>query len=89
MGDQLADESKEDLLRASADIVSAFVQHNQVPPGALPSVIDRVYAALAGLGRGETEAPAPAVRQKPAVSVGRSIQHDYIVCLEDGKRLKM
>jgi len=89
MNDILGDDAKEDLLRASADIVSAFVQHNQAAPAALPGLIERVYTTLAGLGRGEAEPPTPPARQKPAVSVGRSVQHDYIVCLEDGKQLKM
>ena len=76
------------FLRASADIVAAFVQRNSISAGAVPDVIGRVYAALSQLTLVDAD-PAPAVRQKPAVTIGRSVQHDYIVCLEDGKKLKM
>ncbi|HUN49972.1 MAG TPA: MucR family transcriptional regulator, partial [Candidatus Sulfotelmatobacter sp.] len=51
-------------------------------------VLAQVYAALSKLGQQPAPAPAPQ-RQKPAVPVGRSVQHDHIVCLEDGKKLKM
>ena len=77
----------EELLRLGAGIVAAFVSRNAVSAEALPDVIRSVHQALEGLGR---ELP-PAIpdRQKPAVPIGRSVQHDFIVCLEDGKKLKM
>lgn len=80
--------SGEELLRLGAGIVAAYVSRNAVPAEAVPDIIRTVHGALAAL---VTDAPAPAVeeRPKPAVPVGRSVQNDYIVCLEDGKRLKM
>jgi predicted transcriptional regulator len=75
------------LLRLSAEIVAAYVGQNIIPASAVPDLIGQVHQTLARLGR--TEAAPPAERQKPAVPIGRSVQHDYVVCLEDGKRLKM
>jgi predicted transcriptional regulator len=89
MDDEDAAASARDLLRASAAIVAAYVERNAVPVSALPELIGRVRSVLGALGDEEAAAPAPAARQKPAVSISRSVQHDYIVCLEDGKRLKM
>jgi predicted transcriptional regulator len=79
--------SGEELLRLGADIVSAYVSRNAVAADAVPEIIRTVHQALEGLTRG---APPPVEeRPKPAVPVGRSVQHDFIVCLEDGKKLKM
>ncbi len=79
--------SSEELLRLGADIVSAYVSRNAVPADAVPDIIRSVHGALESLGRA---APAvPEERPKPAVPIGRSVQHDFIVCLEDGKKLKM
>lgn len=74
-------------MRLGADIVAAYVSRNAVSADAVPEIIRSVYGALEGLNR----SPAPVVdeKPKPAVPVSRSIQHDYIVCLEDGKKLKM
>jgi predicted transcriptional regulator len=74
-------------MRLGVEIVAAYVSRNAVPAESVPDIIRSVHAALDGLGR----APAPQVeeRLKPAVAVNKSIQHDFIVCLEDGKRLKM
>ena len=77
-----------ELLRLSAGIVAAYVGQNQVSQSALPDLVQQVYGALIGLG--VEEAPvAPAERQRPAAPISRSVQDDYIICLEDGKRLKM
>jgi predicted transcriptional regulator len=79
--------SGEELLRLGADIVSAYVSRNAVAADAVPDIIRTVHQALEGLSRG---APAPLEEKaKPAVPIGRSVQHDFIVCLEDGKKLKM
>lgn len=74
-------------MRLGADIVAAYVSRNAVSADAVPEIIRSVYGALEGLNR----SPAPVLdeKPKPAVPVSRSIQHDYIVCLEDGKKLKM
>ena len=74
------------LIALTADIVSAHVENNQVAVGDLPTVIAKVYAALAGLGQAVA---APVVEQQPAVSIRSSVKPDYIICLEDGKKLKM
>jgi len=79
--------SGEDILRLSTGVVAAFVSRNVVPAESLPDVIRTVHQALEGLSR--DGAASPDERPKPAVSVGRSVQHDFIVCLEDGKKLKM
>jgi len=79
--------SRNDLLRLSADIVSAFVGRNAIGPGAVADVLSQTYEALSRLG--QPAAAAAPQRLKPAVPVSRSVQHDYIVCLEDGKQLKM
>jgi predicted transcriptional regulator len=82
----MADEFNTDLINLTADIVSAHVSNNKVATADLASLIASVHAALA-----ETSSPAPveAPAQEPAVAIRTSIKHDYIVCLEDGKKLKM
>ena len=74
------------LLTLTADIVAAHVSNNSVAVNDLPTLIQNVHMALAGIaGAGS----APEVKLEPAVSVRASIKPDYIVCLEDGKKLKM
>jgi predicted transcriptional regulator len=80
--------SGEAVLRLSADVVAAYVSRNAVAAEAVPGIIRTVFDALEGLSR-NSAAPAPEERPKPAVPIGRSVQHDFIVCLEDGKKLKM
>ena len=81
--------SGEDLLRLGAGIVAAYVSRNAVSAESVPDIIRTVHQALEGVARGGAPAAQPEERPKPAVPVGKSVQHDYIVCLEDGKRLKM
>ena len=76
-----------DLLRMSVEIVSAYVSNNSIAATQLPDVINTVYGALNSIS-GQTVFESPE-SQKPAVSVRRSVNPDYIVCLEDGKKLKM
>lgn len=80
--------SGEDLMRLGAGIVSAYVSRNAVAVDAVPDIIRAVHKTLTEL-TGAAPALIAEERPKPAVPVGRSVQHDYIVCLEDGKRLKM
>lgn len=80
--------SGEDLMRLGAGIVSAYVSRNAVTAEAVPDIIRSVHHALTQLSGGAAPVQ-PEERPKPAVPVGRSVQHDYIVCLEDGKKLKM
>ena len=79
-------ELKETLITLTSDIVAAHVSNNDVPVADLPGLITNVYAALANLGETvEAEEPKP----QPAVAIRNSVKPDYIVCLEDGKKLKM
>ena len=80
------DEFGETLITLTADIVSAHVSNNSVAVSDLPLLISNVHNALSGLGGRREE---PAAKQEPAVSIRSSIKPDYIVCLEDGKKLKM
>ncbi|MDB5475617.1 MAG: transcriptional regulator [Phenylobacterium sp.] len=79
--------SGEELLRIGAEIVAAYVSRNVVAVDAVPDIIRSVHQTLEGITRGAP--PAIEERPKPAVPLGKSVQHDFIVCLEDGKRLKM
>ncbi|HUZ13661.1 MAG TPA: MucR family transcriptional regulator [Caulobacteraceae bacterium] len=87
--DQAVGASRNDALRLSADIVASYVSQNPVSANALQDLIQQVYGAVARLGAATAEAATPPQRQKPAVPISRSVQHDYIVCLEDGRQLKM
>ena len=79
-------EVQEMLVTLTADIVAAHVSNNSVAVSDLPVLIQNVHGALAGLSQ---PVAAPVEKQEPAVSVRASIKPDYIVCLEDGKKLKM
>ena len=73
------------LLQLTTEIVAAHASHNKLSPEALLQLIESVYSALAGSGRpAATEA-----KPEPAVPVKRSVFPDHLVCLEDGKKLKM
>jgi predicted transcriptional regulator len=74
-----------DVLGLTAQIVSAHVSNNSVTSDALPSLIQEVYRALSHVGR----EPAQPDKPPPAVPVKKSVFPDHIVCLEDGKKLKM
>jgi len=80
-----ADAANPDVLALTAQIVSAHVAKNAVAPDALPALIQDVYRTLAAVGR----EPASADKPVPAVPVKKSVFDDHIVCLEDGKKLKM
>jgi predicted transcriptional regulator len=77
---------QETLVTLTADIVAAHVSNNSVAVSDLPLLIQNVHGALTSLG---TTLPEPETKQEPAVSVRSSVKPDYIVCLEDGKKLKM
>ncbi len=83
----LANEGVDDtLLTLTADIVAAHVSNNSVAVNDLPLLIQNVHSALSGIS-GATSAPEE--KPQPKVAIRSSIKPDYIVCLEDGKRLKM
>jgi predicted transcriptional regulator len=71
----------------TTQVVAAYVGNNNVTEGQIPDVIRSVYASLAGLNGHAEIAPKP--KQKPAVPIKKSITPDYLICLEDGKKLKM
>src|SRR3954467_6127716 len=74
-------------IELAADLVPAFVSNNPVPAAELPALIGNVHAALTKVANGTPEQAVEAPKA-PAVSVKKSVQPDYIVCLEDGKRFK-
>jgi predicted transcriptional regulator len=73
-----------DLLRMTTTVVSAYLRNNPLPPSDLSTIIRTVHGQLAELRQGRTEEP-----QRPAVSIKKSVTPDYLICLEDGKKLKM
>jgi predicted transcriptional regulator len=77
--------SEEDILKQVTEIVAAYVSKNEVAAADLPALIKSVHATLGGIG-GDTRAVSV---KPPAVPIKKSITPDYIVCLEDGKKLKM
>ena len=79
--------AEDDLLRMTAEVVSAYVSNNTLATGQLADVIQAVYNSLRGL-EGQVGEPPPEPL-KPAVPIRKSITPDYLVCLEDGKKLKM
>lgn len=74
------------LLVLTADLAAAHVSNNTVAFSDIPALIQNVYGALAGLGVAIVE---PVAKQEPAVSIRASVKPDFIVCLEDGKKMKM
>lgn len=74
-------------LRLSASVVAAYVGKNSIATSQIPDLIHAVYTAFDTVGTPEPEPQAEV--QKPAVSVKKSIHQDYLICLEDGKKLKM
>ena len=76
-----------DVLKMAVEIVAAYVSNNNVNAAHVPDVINSVYSSLNSLNSQSPEKSTEAL--KPAISIRRSITPDYIVCLEDGKKLKM
>jgi predicted transcriptional regulator len=79
------DNGAELLIELTAEIVAAYVSNNSVAANDLPNVISQVHAALGGATMPTEEVVE---KPKPAVSVRRSIQNDYLICLEDGQKFK-
>jgi predicted transcriptional regulator len=75
----------ETLITLTSDIVAAHVSNNSVSVDEVPALISNIYNALASLGA----TPAAPEKLEPAVSVRASVKADHIVCLEDGKKMKM
>ena len=78
--------NREELLGLTSEIVAAHVSNNTVAVSDLPDLIERVYKTLASVG---PDQDSRADRPVPAVSAKQSVTPDYLICLEDGKKLKM
>ena len=76
-----------EFIEMAADIVSAFVSHNSVPAGELPTLIQSVHLALQKIAGSKAEEPVEQVKA-PAVPIKKSVADDYLICLEDGKKFK-
>jgi predicted transcriptional regulator len=79
--------AEEELLRMTADVVAAYVSNNTLPTTQLAEVINAVYSSLRSLESQSAEPPTEPM--KPAVPIRKSVTPDFLVCLEDGKKLKM
>ena len=77
----------DDILKLATEIVAAYVSNNPIPVSEVPAMIKSVHSTLGGLGNGLIGEAMSS--QKPAIPIKRSVNPDYIVCLEDGKKLKM
>lgn len=80
------EDSSKALLELTTQIVAAHVSNNVVAPADLPQLIDQVYRSLSNVG---AEPVAVEERPQPAVPIKKSVTPEYIICLEDGKKLKM
>ena len=84
--DAIPNIDNEELLRMTTDIVASFLTHNSVPAENVPDMIKSVHSTMKEISG---DAPKPEPKAKPAVPISKSVTDDYIVCLEDGKKLKM
>ena len=82
----LPDIDREELLRMTTEIVASYLSHNSVPAENVPDLIKTVHSTMTSVSLNEEKGEQKA---KPAVPVSKSIADDHIVCLEDGKKLKM
>ncbi len=78
--------SRVELLSMTTDVVSSYVSNNTVSVEDLPAVVEQVFRSLSSV---TAEGSLSADRPQPAVPIKRSITPDYLICLEDGKKLKM
>jgi len=88
MEDNFPGRENSELLRMTSEVVAAYVGNNHIATEDLPNLIGDVFRSISQLSS-EDEATEPAEPQKPAVPIRRSITPDYLICLEDGKKLKM
>jgi predicted transcriptional regulator len=84
--DTIETDMSEMLITLTSDIVAAHVSNNTISVEQVPTLISTVYGALAGLGEPASEEET---RPEPAVSIRASVKRDHLVCLEDGKKMKM
>jgi predicted transcriptional regulator len=81
------DSKPQELLSLTTEIVASFAGNNTLAVSDLPGLISSVFHALRAAGQGEAEKTAEALT--PAVPVRKSVRPDFLICLEDGKKLKM
>ena len=79
--------AEEELLRMTADVVAAYVSNNTLPTAQLAEIINTVYVSLKGLEGQVVQPPSEPI--KPAVPIRKSVTPEFLICLEDGKKLKM
>ena len=77
----------DELLKFASEIVAAYVSNNPIPVAEIPAMIKSVHATLGGLAGGAPSETPTAL--KPAVAIKKSVTPEFIICLEDGKKLKM
>jgi predicted transcriptional regulator len=82
----MSEDTRIEYVELAAEIVSAYVSNNSLPPGELPALIGDIYASLVNVTHVVVDEPPEP--QKPAISIKRSVTPDYIICLEDGKQFK-
>lgn len=86
IGQGMGKDTEDDILKLVTEIVSAYVSKNPVPADQLPAIIKNVHATLGGFAGAANDRALP---RAPAVPIRKSVHDEYIVCLEDGKKLKM
>ena len=79
--------TQSEVLRMTAEVVSSYLGNNMLPSTQIPEVIKTVYSALNGLGTGATDGKGEPL--KPAVPIKKSVTPEFVICLEDGRKLKM
>ncbi|MCM2344613.1 MAG: MucR family transcriptional regulator [Alphaproteobacteria bacterium] len=82
----MADNQNDNLLTLTSNIVSAHLSNNSISADEIPSLIRKVYSTLANVNQDNFSSSE---RPQPAVPIKKSVHADYIICLEDGKKLKM
>jgi predicted transcriptional regulator len=80
--------SRKDILRMTVRVSAAYLSQNQLPAANMPTLLNDVHDAIAGIALDDQSTVEKAVR-KPAVAVSKSVAPNYIICLEDGRRMKM
>ncbi|MBB4211093.1 MucR family transcriptional regulator [Rhodothalassium salexigens] len=84
--EDMEQDNRDELLALTTDIVASHVSNNSVPVSELPTLIEQVFITLSSMNHGGT---AEEKTPEPAVPIKKSVTPDYIICLEDGKKLKM
>ncbi len=86
MSTKTGDLEQTDAIHLASDIVAAYVSNNNVKAEQLPGLLQEMYAAVTGLASGD---PIYGGNREPAVPINKSVTNDFVICLEDGKKLKM